>query len=545
MPTAAPVTQATFCATVVDEWARAGLGAAFVAPGSRSTPLALALQRDPRIAVHVFHDERAAAFAALGAGRATGVPAVVLCTSGTAATHLHAAVVEADLACVPLLVCTADRSPELRDVGAPQAIDQTHLYGRAPRWFVDPGVPDEATRHRWRPLAARAVAAATAPTAPGPVHLNLPFREPLVADAAELPAGRAGGPWLTGSTPAAVVHDLRDLPGPVLVVAGSGADRGLGRGGGPVLADALSGLDGPAVVAHADPILRHASAAETLVPGAVVRVGGLPASRVVNEWLAALDAPLVVVGPGWSDPSGQAERMLAPGAVQLPPADPAYLAAWRAADDAAEAAIAATLAGFESCTEPAAARAVIDALPAGAQLVVASSMPIRDVEWFAPRRADITVHANRGANGIDGTIGTAIGVALGSGRPTAALLGDLAFLHDSTALIGVRSRPIDLVLVVIDNDGGGIFSFLPQAAALDVSAFEALYGTPHGVRPEDLAAAHGIASLTVEAPDALVPALSSAVAAGGVWLVVVRTERGGNVAVHDELNAAVGKALAR
>ncbi len=172
-------------------------------------------------------------------------------------------------------------------------------------------------------------------------------------------------------------------------------------------------------------------------------------------------------------------------------------------------------------------------------------MPIRDVEAYAPMRADITVHANRGANGIDGTVASAIGVAVATGAPTAALVGDIAFLHDSTALIGVRARAIDLTIVVIDNDGGGIFSFLPQANALDSSEFEALFGTPHGVKPEELAAAHGIASLVVEDPTALEPAIRSTAATGGVWLVVARTDRAANVKVHQALNAAVSDALGR
>ena len=215
-------TQSTFCATLVDEWARALLTHAVVAPGSRSTPLALALAGDERFTTHVLHDERAASFAALGIGLATGLPAVLLCTSGTAATHFHGAVVEAHQAGVPLLVCTADRPPELQDAGAPQTIDQTHLYGRAVRWFADPGVPEDARRGTWRALAARAVVEATGAW-PGPVHLNLPFRDPLVGAAGELPPGRAdGSPWVTGGSPQRTTLVIEG--GRVLVVAGAGAE---------------------------------------------------------------------------------------------------------------------------------------------------------------------------------------------------------------------------------------------------------------------------------------------------------------------------------
>jgi 2-succinyl-5-enolpyruvyl-6-hydroxy-3-cyclohexene-1-carboxylate synthase len=177
------------------------------------------------------------------------------------------------------------------------------------------------------------------------------------------------------------------------------------------------------------------------------------------------------------------------------------------------------------------------------ELVVASSMPMRDLEWYATPRTDVRVHANRGANGIDGTISTAIGVAVASGHPTAVLLGDIAFLHDSTALVGIKQRGIDLTIVVVDNDGGGIFSFLPQATSLDDETFEQLFGTPHGVKAEELAAAHGIASLTIEDPAAFPSAIRSTMTSGGVWLVVVRTERAANVKVHQELNDAVARAL--
>src|SRR3954463_15588269 len=246
MPSSANV-QATFAATLVDEWVRAGVTDAVIAPGSRSTPLALALRARPHGRVQVFHDERAPAFCALGTGLASGRPAVVLTTSGTAATHLHAAVVEADLACVPLLVCTADRPPELRDVGAPQTIDQSHLYGRAVRWFFDPGVADEAMRDSWRSIAAHAVVMTTGDP-PGPVHLNLPFRDPLVSAAGPLPEGRAGGrPWGRRehhSSPAV------DAPrGRTLVIGTWPGDAGV-----PVLVDARSGVVGPCVIAHADAI---------------------------------------------------------------------------------------------------------------------------------------------------------------------------------------------------------------------------------------------------------------------------------------------------
>lgn len=526
-------TQATFCATLVDEWARSGVRHAVVAPGSRSTPMALALAGDDRIAVHVHVDERCASFTALGIGVATGVPAVVLCTSGTAATHLHAAVVEAHHARVPLLVVTADRPPELRDVGAPQTIDQQHLYGRAVRWFADPGVPDDAGRSSWRSLGARAVAEA----ADGPVHLNLPFREPLLGEPGDLPPGRSDGrPWTSlsgrdraGSARYRLEAELRRP----LVVASRPVEV---PDGVPVLADPRSGMAG---IRHADALLRVPELAAELRPDLVVRVGPPPASRVVNEWLAATGAVEVADVP-WLDAARTAHAF---GDVDVPKGEPGWLERWQSLDAAAAAAIAGVLDARDEPTEPGAARDVLATLPAGAHLVVASSMPVRDLEWYATPRADVAVHANRGANGIDGTISTALGVALATGAPTAVLLGDVAFVHDSNALVGLADRGVDLTVVVLDNAGGGIFSFLPQARTLPDERFEQLFGTPHGVRPELLAAAHGIASLTVEAADAVPMAVRAALEAGGVHLVVVRTERAANKALHDELCAAVAAAV--
>lgn len=524
--------QATFCATLVDEWVRSGVRHAVISPGSRSTPLALALAGDPRLDVHVFHDERAAAFAALGIGR-TGTPAVLLCTSGTAASHFHAAVIEADLSEVPMLVCTADRPPELRDAGAPQVIDQRDLYGRSVRLFIDPGVADDAARSSWRAVASQAFVTSAAPR-PGPVHLNLPFREPLLADSAELPEGRdSGAPWTT-------FH-----PAPSLSVE-MYAQRLVAVGAARVRSDRaplLARIDaaGPVAIAHADLIVRHAASAERLRPDVVVRRGAPVASRVVNEWLAASGAVEHVFTRSWSDPSRTAST-IAPGAEPTCSTDEDYVRSWLEADSAAEQAITDALRSFDAVTEPGAARSFVRALPPGAHAVVASSMPVRDVEWFAPRRSDLSVHANRGANGIDGTLATAIGIAAATSAPTAVLLGDIAFLHDSTALIGAQRRGVTLSIVVVDNDGGGIFSFLPQAAALPDEGFEQLFGTPHGVRVEDVAAAHGIEAEVIDEPAALDAAIGSSLS-GGVQMIVVRTDRNVNVKVHEELNAAVRDAL--
>jgi 2-succinyl-5-enolpyruvyl-6-hydroxy-3-cyclohexene-1-carboxylate synthase len=565
--------QATFCAALVDEWARCGVEHAVVSPGSRSTPLALALAGDARLTVHVHHDERSAGFLAVGLALSTGEPAVVLTTSGTGAVELHPAVVEADAAGVPLLVCTADRPPELVDVGAPQAIDQAHLFGRSVRWFHAPGVADDVAVARSRPLAARAYAEATGPR-PGPVHLNLAFRESLLGTVGELPPPRPieGAGWSWRPPAQAPVEPVISLAGDLagrrgVVVAGAGSGRGelvdqlATLLGWPVLATPQApvwGIAG-ATVTGADALLRVPALADDLRPEVVVHLGTRVASRVVNEWIAASGAAEVVVaGAGtWVDPYGTAAVVLAVDpADQLEAwaAEPADVApvdggswrdAWQGASATAATAIAETLAAETGISEPGAAQALVAALPADAQLVVSSSMPVRDLEWYVTPARPLPVHANRGANGIDGVVSTAVGVACGSGGPTALLIGDLAFLHDSNGLLGAASRDIDLVVVVVDNDGGGIFSFLPQAEALDEPRFEQLYGTPHHLDLVAVAAAFGATARAVDAVDDLTTTVPAAFARGGVHVLVARTDRRANLDLHRRLNAAVAAAVHR
>jgi 2-succinyl-5-enolpyruvyl-6-hydroxy-3-cyclohexene-1-carboxylate synthase len=562
---------ATFCATVVDEWARAAVTDAVVSPGSRSTPMALALAADDRIRLHVIVDERSAAFFALGIGLRTGEPALVLTTSGTAAAELHPAVIEAHHAGVPLLVVTADRPPEAHGVGAPQTIDQGDLYGRAVRWRADPGVPDPAASRSWRSLASRAVAEARgAGGRPGPVHLNLAFREPLVGRPGPLPPGRHGGaPWHRVSVaprtaPAAMgelAERLSGRSGVIVSGAGTGDPAAVHRLadqiGWPVLADARSSarVPAPATVAAFDALLRHGPFAARSRPEFVLRLGATPASRVLAEWLASSNAEQVAVEPHgvWLDP----DRVLSALLVAVPadvcraladqepkPASDGWARQWAGAERAAQDAIARTLAGHREPTEPGLARELVSCLPPGAGLVVASSMPIRDVEWYGPARADITVMANRGANGIDGTLSTVLGAAAGSrGRPTVGLLGDLAFLHDAGALVGAAAHGLDAVIVVVDNRGGGIFSFLPQATSVAAPLAERLFGTPHDVDLVALAALHGLTALEVGAADQLAPAVAAGLESGGITVIVAGTDRKTNVDVHEELHAAVSAAL--
>ncbi len=565
--------QDTYAATLVDEWVRAGLTDAVVAPGSRSTPLVAALAADGRLRVHLVLDERSAGFVALGLGLATGRAAPVVVTSGTAAVELHAAVVEADQAGVPLLAVTADRPPELQRVGAPQTILQEGLYGGSTRFSAAPGVPDASGSPCWRSLASRLVVETVCnPAGPGPVHLNQALRDPLVGEPGPLPPGReAGEPWHgrvareAVSPPAELVEGLAAAAGSEgLVVAGAGAGLAALRLaevlGWPLLADPRSGarLPHPLVVGAADALLRVPGLAAWR-PRHVLRLGRPWASKVLAQWLAALPptTPQVVVDPSgaWSDPertatavSGADPGLLAAAIAEAagtegsgPPEPSAWARRWAAAEVAAQAAIDCHLATEAVPSEPAVARVVTEAMPADGWLLTSSSMPVRDVEWYGRPRAGLQVLANRGANGIDGVVSTALGVALGSGAPTAALVGDLAFLYDAGSLLGAPDRPVRLKLVVVDNDGGGIFSFLPQAGGLAPERFERFWGTPHGLDLGAVAAAYGVPARHVGGLDELRSELVEV--PSGVSVVVVSSERRANVAAHDRLNAAVAEAV--
>jgi 2-succinyl-5-enolpyruvyl-6-hydroxy-3-cyclohexene-1-carboxylate synthase len=565
--------QATFARTVVDEWVRCGLTHAVIAPGSRSTPLAVALVDDGRVRVEVVLDERSAGYRALGIGLATGSPAVVLTTSGTAAVELHPAVVEAHQARVPLLAVTADRPPELHHVGAPQTVEQAGLFTGAVRWSLDAGVPDDQAKSSWRSIAARCVIeAAGHPSGPGPVHLNVAFREPLLGEVEGMPAGRkGGGPWhrpevAPAFPPAELVSRLAAMGAPGLIVAGRGAGevdavlQAAAALGWPVLADALSScrVPSPHTVAAADALLRcdAVRAGGDYRPEVVLRLGAPWASRVVNEWLAGLDAEQILVDPhgSWADPDRRAALVsrcdptilcLAVAETDVHAAPEAWRQRWQRAEASAQAAMDRVLDGHREITEPGVARTVAAVAPNPAVMVASSSMPIRDLEWFGAPRDGLRVVSNRGANGIDGVTSTALGVAtaLRGVGPTIALLGDLAFLHDAGGVLGAPGLGVDCTLVVVDNDGGGIFSFLPQAGALSAPQFERLFGTPHGIDLSQLAEAHGIPVDRPGSAEDVGPIVAESVAAGGVRMVHVRTDRAANVAIHVELQEAVAAAI--
>jgi 2-succinyl-5-enolpyruvyl-6-hydroxy-3-cyclohexene-1-carboxylate synthase len=556
----------------VDELARCGMTDACTSPGSRSTPIVASLVRDGRLRCHSHVDERSGGFFALGLAKATGRPVAIACTSGTAAANLAPAVIEAHEARVPMVVLTADRPAELREVGAGQTIDQIKLYGGAAKWFFEVGTHDATeARLRWvRALACRAYWTALEGR-PGPVHLNWPLREPLVLDE-ELPedeGGRPEGrPWVARppvrATPLDPVLDaLTDLVAAnprVAVVAGRyERDDGLAQSaqafaaatGACLLADPLSGARaGANAVAHYDALLRDETFAAAQRPDLVVRVGDLPTSKPLRAWLASLgETPqLALDAEGtWQDPDAVIGGLIASDpaltlralASRVRAADPAWLASWRDADARAAAAILDVLG--DELSEPRSVTALAGALPADATLVVSSSMPVRDVETFWPIRDDgPRVLSNRGANGIDGVVSTAFGVAAGATGPVVALLGDVALAHDVGGLLAARRLGLAPTIVVLNNGGGGIFDFLPVSGETDL--YEHHVATPTELDLAQVARTFGLHHELVTAPNALVAALGRT---GTARLVEVRTDRAGNVELHRRVWTAVAAALSR
>ncbi|HEX8066375.1 MAG TPA: 2-succinyl-5-enolpyruvyl-6-hydroxy-3-cyclohexene-1-carboxylic-acid synthase [Thermoleophilaceae bacterium] len=545
---------------LVDELARCGMRHAVTSPGSRNAPIALTLAADERIEAHSVLDERSAGFVALGIAKATGTPVAVTCTSGSAAANLMPAIVEAREARVPLIALTADRPPELRDVGAGQAIDQLELYGSAVKWFVEVGShePSRETAVHHRALACRAFWTA-ATGRPGPVHVNLPLRDPLAPVREELDErdwlGRPGGePWarVEEGGPQLAAAQLEDLGIRVAaaergaIVCGTvrgepplGAAELAAAAGWPLLAEPTSGLrlgphDRSHVVAHYDVLLRLDRFAAEHQPDLVIRIGDTPTSKPLRRWLALADQVVVDPDLAWHEPTRAAHAFVRANPDELcarlaeapRPADGAWLDGWLGADALVPPQLAATADPFEPKVWTAAAGAA----PEGAVLWVASSMPIRDVEAFLPSDGKrLRVLANRGANGIDGTTSSALGAALSGGGSTVLLTGDLALLHDLGGLMAARRLGAELTIVCASNGGGGIFDHLPVAESADPAMYERHIVTPSGIDLERVAALVELPHVRADDPDAVREAI------GRPALVEAPTDRARNVEMHRDL----------
>jgi 2-succinyl-5-enolpyruvyl-6-hydroxy-3-cyclohexene-1-carboxylate synthase len=532
--------QATFAATLFDEWIAQGLRDVVVCPGSRSTPLALACAERAELAVHVRIDERSAGFFALGRALATERPVAIVVTSGTAAAELHACVAEAAQAFVPLMVLTADRPPELHGVGAPQTIDQHKLYGTMVRHFEEPGVAKYEDASTWRDLATRLWRNATnEPGRSGPVHLNAAFIEPLIAAPFELPQRP-----LSEVAPVERVSGRAGLDAlKVLCVAGHGVTSEMVRSCESMNWVVIGDATALGTLAYFDALLRDEKFAAYARPDVVVRLGGLHASRVLQERLRWWGVRTIGFdGAGFvADPDRIIGEHLAgvPNPEVEPKADGEYVRLWSEASASVEAWVRSQDDAEGEFNEITLARTVVaTTIERGVALVIGSSMPVRDVEWWAPARVAPT-YANRGVNGIDGVVSTTLGVA--SGSRAIGLIGDITMLHDVSGLVdGMGAAGGTCALVVVDNQGGGIFSFLPQAALVDAERFELLFGTPRHHDLAVVARAFGHESVRVGDVASLRAALDVALSKTGLTVIVARVpSRERNLAVHEEWNQKV------
>jgi 2-succinyl-5-enolpyruvyl-6-hydroxy-3-cyclohexene-1-carboxylate synthase len=573
-----------FSATLLGSAVQHGLRHVVICPGSRSTPLALAAALHPELTTYVLIDERSAAFFALGIARQLSEPVALICTSGTAAANFAPAVIEAHLSRIPLLVLTADRPAELRDWGASQTIDQDNLYGSHTRWSRDlPAPVGDAMEVRFaRATAARAIKVAGGSPA-GPVHLNVQFREPLIpppADPLELLrehyAQHADAPVPDSQPPSPSVSDTERLASLIrsgsrgLIVCGPHVGSELGplvaelsaATGYPCLADPLStvrfrwpGASG--LIDAYDLFLRDALLAERLSPDLVLRVGGMPTSKPLTQFLGRQAASVVAIDPGnlrdaghtvtWhlaaDEPAALMALTDALDASELP-ASQDWLQCWQELNARARHAIDERLANSPGLSEPAIAATIVDMMPAGSTLVVGNSMPVRDIDTFAAGgNRGVRVTGTRGASGIDGVTSTALGAASVATGPVALLVGDLSFLHDLGGLQAAAYARSPLVIVVVNNNGGGIFSFLPQHTQVAPELFELLFGTPAAVDIQGAAQLFGCAYAQPASLEAFRQTVTRGLRTPGVTVVEVRTNRVENLALHREITAAVLSSL--
>ncbi len=569
---------------------RAGVSMCVVSPGSRSAPLVLAAARTAGLELWVALDERSAGFIALGQARRSGGPVALLCTSGSAPAHYFPAVIEASEAGIPLIVLSADRPAELRNCAAGQTIDQIELFGKYVRQFVECSIPDSTTSDSFSGLLNPVAAALVAATGnhPGPVHLNIPFREPLVPAANAL--ALSDPDWLAerlrpilDALPQALPGDA--LPGkdvaPRVPAQWTSGKRGLilvgahpAAGGGasfadavlalsrwlgwPVLADAASPLryhpkSRSQVIAHYDVLLRDTAIADSCQPEMVLQFGALPTAKVLRQWLSGLTVETVIVDPRPRnlDPLQRPHQRWFTTAQALAAIEGAALAkriesswndCWQRMDTAASEALAVAgevhLKSPETFCEPLWPQVMVRALDGiTCDLHFASSMPVRDAEWFMPVAA---IHgegfSNRGANGIDGTLSTAIGAAHRSNRPMVLVCGDLAFLHDANALLSARQMCGSLTVVLIDNGGGRIFESLPIVQ--HEADFETYFATPQKVDFASLAAAHGIVLADLPAVSA-VTMLRDAVSQAGVKILRLHSDNSQAIKIRREFFSAM------
>jgi 2-succinyl-5-enolpyruvyl-6-hydroxy-3-cyclohexene-1-carboxylate synthase len=556
---------------LVETLARVGVRTAVISPGSRSTPLTVAFARHTSIEAIPVLDERSAAFFALGLARQQRRPVVLLCTSGTAGANYFPAIIEAQESGVPLLVITADRPPEMRDCSSGQTIDQQKLFGGHVNFYHEFAVP-QANVSMLAYLRQMVMQAVTRTQSPGcgPVHLNAPFRDPLAPLADDTAKGLAGAldemffSHLGADAPITSRSTIWQRPTTArgLIVAGpcspddpekyAAKVRQLSAAlGWPVLADALSSLRTGAempegIISAYDAILRDATMARDLAPRTVLCLGGWPTSKVLRGWLESAGAEVLLVSASSANRDalhGRTRQITAPvesldvAGERIP--DQSYFRQWVAAEKAARASIDTTIERETGLFEGKACWLLARNLPAHVNVFVASSMPVRDLEYFwPPTLTQREIHFNRGANGIDGTLSTALGIAHG-GSPTVLLTGDLALLHDANGFLIRPKLRGSLTIVLINNHGGGIFEHLPIAKFEPV--FEEFFATPQDVDFEKLCAAHQVPHLLVRDWIHFQKLVSEA-APDGIRVLEIRTDRKRDAAIRKALLGAAGAA---
>ncbi|WP_028783547.1 2-succinyl-5-enolpyruvyl-6-hydroxy-3-cyclohexene-1-carboxylic-acid synthase [Thalassobacillus devorans] len=570
-----------YMAKFVQGLVEAGVQDVVISPGSRSTPIAMTCAEYDKINHWVNLDERSAAFFALGMAKEQRGPVALVCTSGTAAANYYPAVIEAFYSRVPLIVLTADRPHELRDVGAPQAIEQLSLYGDYVKWFHDLALPEGSRKmlRYARTTAGRAVQEAVLGN-DGPVHINLPLREPLIPDFS-LP-----GLWEADTdskvlTPAigkrgidrnyldSLIKDLKRFTKGV-IVCGPQMDAGFGdaiaylakRLGAPVLADPLSQLrankyEKNNIIETYDAILKHDEIKGALQPEFIIRFGAMPVSKPYLQWLTTLNSPLHLIveqEAGYREPAGIETAAIYADPVifaeQLaehldePIVENRWLETWKDMNRVAKDLLLAE-SPEEGMNEGHAVVQLAEVIPDQSILYVGNSMPIRDVDtFFMTTPKEIDIMANRGANGIDGVVSAALGTGA-RGKPVTLLIGDLSFFHDMNGLLIAKQKNLNITIVLINNDGGGIFSYLPQASHPD--HYEELFGTPMGIEFQPFVEAYGGAYHLAKSWNDYTNALANSYASPGLSVIEVRTVREENVPYHkakwESVKEAIGKQL--
>ncbi|MFC7063922.1 2-succinyl-5-enolpyruvyl-6-hydroxy-3-cyclohexene-1-carboxylic-acid synthase [Halobacillus seohaensis] len=547
----------------VDQLIFSGVEDVVISPGSRSTPLAMTFRESEDVVHWINLDERSAAFFALGIAKEKQKPVALVCTSGTAAANYFPAIVEAYYSRVPLLVLTADRPHELRDVGAPQAIEQTNMYGSYVKWFHDLALPEESMLPYVRKQAARAVNESIA-NHPGPVHINVPLREPLLPDFTLLnlekeernliPNVRKGKAHLNEEQ----VSELKEIllsNKNGLIVCGPQTDPLLAKSltnlasriGVPILADPLSqlragGHDKINVIENYDALLKSDEMKNRLLPDYILRFGAMPVSKAYLQWVkkhgSSIKHFVVDEYSSHREPSGvltefiwchpvvfcdQIASQLEEGRTNT-----SWLSTWTHMNGEAKDQMLAE--PDEAMNEGHAVVYLSEAIPDESVLFVGNSMPIRDVDsFFMSSPKAITILANRGANGIDGVVSSALGVAA-NGRRTTLLLGDVSFFHDLNGLLIAKQQNLNITIIVINNDGGGIFSYLPHAKSSD--HFEELFGTPLGIDFQGVIEMYGGSHRRVIDWSSYKKALKDSYKEEGLSVVEVVTSRDDHVAFH-------------